>query len=478
VNPSTKRHITHGIKTKNFTYADVANGFFGPKVNYGWNIYLLTLSGWPVSGWMGTIKGASASIILNGNGDTICVSVDGQQAVVINPSPNNYLERVIFSGLEDREHSVVIGPGPTSYFFNLDNHGYDLISVSGRSPSITTPSAMIVAGDFQADTVQGGSYESYNQGGMTQTGTTPATLIARDSENGQAGGCSTIRFTTAATKMMVTSDFYALFVSIDGEPLTRYGSQKTDQYFGNTDNLNATPFMPYASDGYTTIGPFFSNYSASWVISLPPGTHTYNVWGSGFPASYNPFAIGLDAPVLTLSNTAKRLDQFGDSLTAGLFSTSMGEVETMQVAAHYGYAGSTYGLSGETIQQCDARMTLLLPLLNVNSNDVAIIAEGRNGADSTNPLSGSDITAYTSIINKLLAKGYGKVLCRGIIPEPGFTWAGNNASIAAIVSGMADSRVIYIDTSAWSWTFVGTHPGDHGYSEWTALATASYNGIL
>jgi hypothetical protein len=483
MNPATKQLIVTTPRTKLFSFDEIGSGFGGPTVINSGKLYWLALNGMAVSAWIGRIKGTSCSIKVRNAGDdysSIMVSVDGKKAVSAIPYGSGDIH-YLFKDLEDTLHTIVVMPGAGAYYQYFSITDPAIFAVTGASPEIIPANTIISAGDFQANTVQSGFFESYSQGGNTQTGTVPATLLSRDYGGGNPGGCSTICFKSDASHMIITSNSHCLFVCIDGTTTTRYGTEKTGD---NTNNLGATPLpFPLSGNTWDAQGPFFSNFSVSWTIALPPGTHTYNVWTGGLPNSYNLFVIGLDKPLLTLPGTPKRLDQFGDSLTAGLASTSMGEVETMRVAAYYGYAGATYGLSGETIGQFATRLPNLLNGITATANDVAVIAQGRNGSSTDNPLSGGDITAYTGFITALLAKGYGKVLCRGIIPEQSPNrWTANNASIAAIVSGLADSRVVYVPVTSWADQWVscgdGTHPGDFGYTQWTALAIASYNGLI
>jgi hypothetical protein len=174
MNPAIKQAILQTPRTRSFSFNDISSGFGGPIVTSGGNLYWLSLGGLGVSAWIGRIRGTFATIRVRNAGD----SLDGNTAVSAIPAGGNDVH-VLFSGLEDKLHTVVIYPGGGAYYQFFSTTNPAIINVSGTSPEIIPANTVISAGDFRANTVQSGFYDSYSQGGNTQTGTVPATLISR-----------------------------------------------------------------------------------------------------------------------------------------------------------------------------------------------------------------------------------------------------------------------------------------------------------
>ncbi len=208
-------------------------------------------------------------------------------------------------------------------------------------------------------------------------------------------------------------------------------------------------------------------------------TSTYNVWDDGnFRTGGGHFAVAGDSTLLAVD--APHMDQYGDSITygAGPGATSV-DTETMSVAADLGYVGSTNGISGYTIGQCDAQLDVWLPLKTITSADVAILAIGGNNLPD---IDAAELIAYRSCIDKQLAAGYGKVICRGILPRPdgSNTWAVANAALKSVVTAMADDRVVWLETSTWIGydTTDETHPTSAGYVTLRGYATPAVAALL
>ena len=508
-----KLALTLMPKTAYYTYDDIKSGFGGAGVLYNSNWYMshgLEYSATLLSCWIGEITGSSATILLqNCNPANASVSIDGGPQRLIKQNGDG--SSVLFSGLPDIQHTVCFYPAG----FGTSSHNQEyvkttgvwLLSVTGAAPKINMPTTVITSGDYQANTVQTGYYETYLQNSVTNVGAVPPTVPTKVLASSATKGVlsqGSMMFKTSATKLIATSTSNFLFISIDGGEYTRYDYRK-GQNKGNA--IYPIRKLPYMDD--SLLAPGNNYYKAgnpcllSWTIPLDGLTHTYNVWTGSLPDYYNLFVVALDSTLQSLPAKAGRMDQFGDSLTCGLSSTSQGETDCMQIAAKYGYAGNTYGISGEKITgigvtpgiatsaaTTDAitRIPNILPGFTVNSNDIAIVAWGRNGADGG--LSATDATNYTTIINLLLAKGYGKVLVRGVIPEnatiPALTslvWADHtfpacNTGLQAMVTAMANPKVIYINVDGyyqqWQSSTNATHPSDFGYTQWAALGIVAY----
>ena len=85
------------------------------------------------------------------------------------------------------------------------------------------------------------------------------------------------------------------------------------------------------------------------------------------------------------------------------------------------------------------------------------------------------------MIDSLLAKGYGKVFCRGILPphdsNANAIAQAANVTLKSLVDARANPNVIWIDTSTWTgYTSTdGVHPDAAGY---LTLATHAYAAYL
>lgn len=217
------------------------------------------------------------------------------------------------------------------------------------------------------------------------------------------------------------------------------------------------------------------------VVPCDGSTATYNVWdGGNILNSGGHFAVSGNSTLLNVG-TMRRFHIFGDSIVAGAGPGATGvDSETMAVAAALGGVGTTIGVNGQTIAGCKTMLDNSLPLLSVDPDDVAILSIGGNSAAG-----GIDETKkadYLSCINKLKAKGYGKILCRGILPTPdgSDTRAIYNVELQSVVTTLADPDVIWIDTSTWIGydTQDNTHPTVAGYRTLAGYAQPAYSAAL
>lgn len=242
---------------------------------------------------------------------------------------------------------------------------------------------------------------------------------------------------------------------------------------GVSKNGGAPAFYSIADE---TDGP-----ARSIVVPCDGSTATYNVWDSGNARnSGGHFAVSGNSTLLSVGVT-NRWHIFGDSIVAGAGPGATAvDSETMAVAAAFGAVGSTIGIAGQTIAGCKTMLDNTLPLLTVDSDDVAILSIGGNSAAG-----GIDATKkadYLACINKLKAKGYGKILCRGILPTPdgSDTRAIYNVELESVVTALADPDVIWIDTSTWIDydTQDNTHPTVAGYRTLAGYAQPAYSAAL
>jgi lysophospholipase L1-like esterase len=110
---------------------------------------------------------------------------------------------------------------------------------------------------------------------------------------------------------------------------------------------------------------------------------------------------------------------------------------------------------------------------------VAILGIGGNSA--AGGIDPAEQAEYASCIDKLIAKGYGKVLCRGILPnvaaQPLVDAA--NITLKSVMDGKADAKLVWIDPTTWAFsTDDGTHPNAAGYATLAGYAVPAYSAAL
>lgn len=389
--------------------------------------------------WAGVITGTEAGLPGLNNSSIgqyagmAEVSVDGGAFAAVNATGGEY---PLFSGLEQGPHNVALRIG--SIFGTAATYvpkTGTMLRVVGAPPSVLVMDGWVQPGDGNADTISSTAVVAH---GIVNY--LPANVPDSDPNSKANVSAVALRGTFSALTLVNLGNADAsslyVYVSVDGAAPTRY-------------------------TGLT-------------VLTGLSGEHTYYCWtGAESPL----FSVGY---VGTLSDIAakKRLDQYGDSITEGIAATSAGEVEMFAVGAALGRMGGNFGISGWTIAELAASIATPLSHKTVNSNDVAVLAIGRN--DTGGAFDATKISNYQSIVTALLTAGYGRVICRGILPETSSTWPTENGSIASIVTGFADARVVFCDTSSWSGIARsdGTHPTDAGYVTMRGYATPAYAALI
>lgn len=219
----------------------------------------------------------------------------------------------------------------------------------------------------------------------------------------------------------------------------------------------------------------------SMVVPCDGSTSTYNVWDSGCNRnSGGILAVAGDSTLLDIG-VVRRLDQYGDSITygSGPGATPV-DTDTMRIAANIGFVGSTNGISGATILVCKGMLDAVLPGRTVSGSDVAVLAIGGNNA--SDGIDATEQADYSACIDKLLTKGYGKVLCRGILPNvPAQAQVdAANVILKSVMDGKADARLVWIDPSVCTGfdTIDGTHPTSAGYAFITTQLLPPYKTAL
>lgn len=397
--------------------------------------------------WCGFISGTDATLKVtsefNNLDDMIQVSIDGGAFYNCPHTADMYR---LFSGLGPESKFVQI-----RYGFDWSSVTYiassgDVLFVTGRPPKIATVSGWVQNGE-NSDT------GFYNGALVANTATfSPPVQAAKGTANGSSIG-----------SVKLKGSFTELYAVVMGNP-ARVGVSK-----------NGGPPLFYSVTDEAT--------PKAKAIRIPcdGSNSTYSVWDSGSGLSGGGhFAVAGNAARQTMP-PGKRLDQFGDSITYGSGpGATQSDTETMAVAASLGFTGSTYGVSGHTIAQCKALLDVVLPLKAVTSADVAILAIGRN--NETGGIDAAEQSDYGLCIDKLLAKGYGKVLCRGILPAPSGSqlWTAQNAALQAVVTAKGNSKVVWVPTSTWIGydSLDATHPTAAGYATLAGFAVPAYSAAL
>lgn len=382
------------------------------------------LSAW-IKGTGATLKAPNSS-----PAGAIEVSVDGGAYVTCANAATVY---TLFTGLSDTEHFVSVR-GNSAYGTGniyIDKTDGNIFNISGSSTYVDLPSAFAVSANTTSN------YSAVGAGIANYTNHYPALTMAEalPSTVSNTGAVAVrgnfTRLFVSQTGSPDLSGSYAIWVSADGASPTRYAA------IAATGNGNAMS------------------------IPVSAGTKTYYVWSSWRGNFLSVAGDAVASPILS----RPQMHQFGDSITFGV--ADRGNVDLFRIAPSIGYVPLTLGVPGWTVSDLDTNISTWLALLPVTSNDVAVLTIGRN--DTMGTWDAPRIAAYTSILNKLIAKGYGKILVRGILPNGNLstTWAAENASIQGCITSVGDAKLIFVDTSTCptysSESGDNTHPTTAGY---------------
>ena len=428
--------------TVNFTSAQVSAGFVGSvsTTKNAARVYGRAAR----TAWVGVITGTEAKLTATsefGNGaGLIEVSVDGGAFSAATGVSGVW---TLFTGLPHAAHAVVWRYGGTFGDAPYIASSGNVLQVTGQPPS------MVTVAEWVQPASQGSLSVASAQTIANATNYTP-NLVAISGTGGS--NVASVRLRGAFSKLFVGKNSKYVYVSKNGAAPTRYG--------------------PFTETNTPVNGD---------VIALDGSLATYNVWAGRLERSGGgTFGVSGNA-VLVDIGAKRRLDQFGDSITdastAGV--TSSGECEVFRVAAALGFVGGTTAVGGYTIAQLDTLLTTALPQRAITSNDVAVLAIGRNNVPT---IDAAAITSYQSCINKLLTAGYGKVLCRGILPSPtrSTIWTSENAALSAGVAALGNANAIWIDVySCPAYDAIdSTHPSDAGYVTIAAFVQPLYAAAL
>lgn len=430
--------------TANFTSAQVSPGFTG-SVSTTKNAARIYARG-ALTLWSGYISGTEAKLTapsdFGDNAGSMEVAIDGG---AFSAAANSASVYTLFTGLAHAKRFVevrwVAAMANAPYIASSGN----VLEVTGQPPTLQTLAGKVQNG---ADTATG-----IFSGALVPNATDYTPLLEAPSGTTYGSNVGSVKLKGAFTKLVVTVA----------------GPRK----IGVSKNGAAPSFYSAADEAD---GP-----PRAIVVPCDGSTSTYYVWDSGNARNTGGhFAVAGDSTLLDVG-VRRRFHQFGDSITAGSGPGATGvDTETMRVAAAFDSVGTTIGKSGETITGLKTILDNSLPLLTVGVTDVAILAIGGNSA--AGGIDATEEADYGICIDKLLAKGYAKVLCRGILPTPdgSDTRAIYNDVLESVVTGKADPKVVWIDTSAWTGydTQDNTHPTVEGYATLAGYAQPAYSAAL
>lgn len=308
----------------------------------------------------------------------------------------------------------------------------NVLAVTGQPPALKVLANKVQCGDSSSTGLYSGAVIA-NQSGFTPPLKAPKGLV-------YGSNVGSVRIRGAFTKLVVT---------LNGS--RRVGVSKN----------GGLPTYYSAADESSLPVPV-----RAMVIPCDGSTSTYNVWDDGnLRDSGGTFSVAGDSTFLDIGPLKRMYQVPGDSITfaSGPGATSV-NADTAPVAATLGFVGSNIGISGLTIQGGNTLLDNVLPLLTVSGDDVAIYALGGNNA--TDGIDDAEKAAYSAGLDKLLAKPFGKVLCRGILPNVAAQSQVNaaNAILKSVMDAKSDPRLAWIDPTTWTFSTIdGTHPDANGY---------------
>lgn len=429
--------------TVNFTAAQFSPGLTG-SVSTTKNAARIYMRG-AVSLWSGFISGTEAKLTSPSDfGDqpgSMQVAINGGAFTL---APNTGSVYTLFTGLPHATRFVEVRYDPQMADAPYVASSGNVLEVTGQPPTLATLSNKVHNG---ANSTTG----FYSGAQVANAATYTPPLQAQKGQN-YGSNIGSIKIRGAFTKLAVTVN----------------GSRKIA-----VSKNGAAP-------SFYTVADETDNPIRAMIVPCDGSTATYYVWDDGNGRNNNGhFAVAGDSTLLDVG-TRRRMEQYGDSITfgSGPNATSR-DTETMRVAAAMGFVGSTSGVSGLTIGGLNTLLDTVLPARTVASTDVAILAIGGNSAaEGIDPAEQAD---YSSCIDKLIAKGYGKVLCRGILPnvaaQPLVDAA--NVTLKSVMDGKADAKLVWIDPTTWAFSADdGTHPNAAGYATLAGYAVPAYSAAL
>jgi len=445
--------------TTDFTVANLSNAFVG--------FFDKTATHSAVAAWDWYSDQSTLTFYARGTACTIelyQVLADGfsysidDGAWTLTGSGTGFVTKTLFSGLSDSDHLVRI---VSSVGYNgggaATRASGNIVSVTGVSPAVTAVGVTYLA----TDAALPGQYY-----GLTEAA---------------IGGSTTPNIRRVSHLVPGSNPQYAY-----NSPYMSLRGRGTEIWI-----YSAVPRARYAVDGAAWSDVTFPANLAERCCMRRVATgldastdHTYKVVGSintafgGRPTQG--MALGpISTATYGTAPTTRKWAQFGDSITQGMNSASQytGFGDLFVVGQRLGFVPLHVGRSGKTAADLDSDISTILDGSTLTAPYAAVIAIGTNdGATAEAAFKAS----YGSIIDKLLAAGVTKVLCRTPVPDNSDTLDATVSTwIGAVVTAKANGNVVLIDATGWDPidTLDGQHPSDSGYitmADYEETAYAAY----
>jgi hypothetical protein len=439
--------------TQTFTDAQLSGAFFGyfdTTTTAGRRLWDSASSAMHLQ-----ITGTDATMAANAGATAFQVSVDGGAWTTPTISANVL---PLFSGLSDTTHSVQIAPNNTFPAGNWTPTTGVLISVKGLTPTAVATATQ------QWHVLNGSSpiISTHAQGAAPGGNYLPALGVTVSTTGfGTSGGSS--QFRAKHSGVYVFTAVPEIWYSIDGgtwtkQTLTRPLIGAVNRRSWQKLNITASP----------------SAYQSVIVSDSPSASkegQTLGVMVGG---------TGADIQAPSASKTYVTL--FGASQVEGVGAT-IGSVDIHRLQVLFpGLAGNQHGLAGATITLLNSSFATIMGFVPAGKRQTAILSIGINSADDA-----SFQGDYQTLIGTVLAAGYTKVICRGLVQVS--SNASKNAKIQAAVAAVGNPAVTYADVSTWTAATTdtgspvivmpdGSHPNDLGYDRLAQLVLRDHLTLL
>lgn len=441
-----------------FAYSAIASGFTGSHddVSTAGQSYIPST---PDQGfgsiWCGIITGSDAWIKATSHFPgammpSLDVSVDGGAFTTVTTGPEaGYYS--LLSGLSDTPHFVAFKRPPSLNDYIYIDIQAATLKVTGAAPSVSPAGEWLEAGNLASKTITANglvptTFRNPPEGfgpGYQGTGRTPLMRPALDgtfngttyAKTGATGRQPFLTVKTTSTELYVVSQ--ARYVNIlIGSTLTQYDSGTAAAAGGGAVRSRRITGLP-AGDKTMHVFP-------SCLTTTPQGQ-----W----------FSVGVPAGQSFGTVTGlKRAHIWADSIGQGVQSGSFGDeqmsglTDIPRAFTALGYTTGLFGVSGSKYADYQAAtagdLAGQLAVLTVAVGDVAYVALGQNS-----PTTAPEVTYF---VNQLIAKGYGKVIVRGVLPTITNSHTAQNTIIKGAVDAIVDAKLVYIDPTTWTEFAVNT----------------------
>lgn len=418
-----------------YTYSQLITGFMG-AFDYGTAGRILFPPGNNASipgAFVADITGTAAFIRMFQNSSQpsgmVEVSVDGGAFASAGAASGG--EYTLFTGLSDTPHTVLVRVNAAyGVSVHVPTTG-NFLRVTGAAPAVTVPRAvqMETSGLNILESACAFANAPGNLDVNTPAGVqSPGRVAQTASPTGQRN-TSSFKIRTDATEFWIYGEDNWCWIN-DGTTTTRYA-------------LNGA-------------GPGALNARLTKLTGFS-GLKEYAIWTE---ERANQVIAPYNSTFATFPAHVGRFDEYGDSIcegTAGNPAQDRGFATVFQTAVGLNRIGGNFGISGNTIANLRARIDLILANKEITSQDVAFLTIGRNNTGGA--FDATETTDYQYIVSALVAAGYGRVICRGLLPEGANLWPAESGSIQSIVTGFADPKVVFMNAS--TFTGLSTHDGVH-----------------